>query len=209
VLTCRLIDRPIRPLFPEGFYNEVQIIATVISLDPEVDPDIASLLGASAALCIAGVPFQGPIGAARVGYVEGEYVLNPTGKQVKEESKLDLVVAGTREGVLMVESEAKCLPEDVMLGAVLFGHQQMQAAIDAIEKLAAEAGKPKWEWTPPADNTELKQSVAAQASAGHARGLQHRREAGPPGPRRRGQGCHPRRAVRRRVAALQPRRGRR
>jgi len=166
VLTCRLIDRPIRPLFPEGFYNEVQIIATVISLDPEVDPDIASLLGASAALCIAGVPFQGPIGAARVGYVEGEYVLNPTVKQVKEESKLDLVVAGTREGVLMVESEAKCLPEDVMLGAVLFGHQQLQAAIDAIEKLAAEAGKPKWEWTPPAANTELKQSVAAQASAG-------------------------------------------
>jgi polyribonucleotide nucleotidyltransferase len=166
VLTCRLIDRPIRPLFPEGFYNEVQIIATVISLDPEVDPDIASLLGASAALCIAGVPFQGPIGAARVGYVEGDYVLNPTVKQVKEESKLDLVVAGTREGVLMVESEAKCLPEDVMLGAVLFGHQQMQAAIDAIEKLAAEAGKPKWEWTPPAENTELKQSVAAQASAG-------------------------------------------
>ena len=166
VLTCRLIDRPIRPLFPEGFYNEVQIIATVISLDPEVDPDIASLLGASAALCIAGVPFQGPIGAARVGYVEGEYVLNPTVKQVKEESKLDLVVAGTREGVLMVESEAKCLPEDVMLGAVLFGHQQLQAAIDAIEKLAAEAGKPKWTWTAPVENTELKQAVAAQASAG-------------------------------------------
>ena len=166
VLTCRLIDRPIRPLFPEGFYNEVQIIATVISLDPEVDPDIASLLGASAALCIAGVPFQGPIGAARVGYVEGEYVLNPTVKQVKEESKLDLVVAGTREGVLMVESEAKCLPEEVMLGAVLFGHQQLQAAIDAIEKLAAAAGKPKWTWTAPVENTELKQAVAAQASAG-------------------------------------------
>jgi len=166
VLTCRLIDRPIRPLFPEGFYNEVQIIATVVSLDPEVDPDIASLLGASAALCIAGVPFQGPIGAARVGYIDGEYVLNPTVKQAKEESKLDLVVAGTREGVLMVESEAKCLPEDIMLGAVLFGHQQMQAAIDAIEQLAAAAGKPKWDWTPPAANTELKQAVAELASAG-------------------------------------------
>ena len=166
VLTSRLIDRPIRPLFPDGFYNEVQVVATVLSLDPEVDSDIPSLIGASAALCIAGLPFKGPIGAARVGYVNGQYVLNPTGKQVKEESQLDLVVAGTREGVLMVESEAKCLPEDVMLGAVLFGHQQMQTAIEAIEKLTAEAGKPKWEWAPPAANTALKQAVAQHASAG-------------------------------------------
>jgi polyribonucleotide nucleotidyltransferase len=166
VLTSRLIDRPIRPLFPDGFYNEVQVVATVLSLDPDVDSDIPSLLGASAALCIAGVPFKGPIGAARVGYVDGQYVLNPAGKQLKEESQLDLVVAGTREGVLMVESEAKCLPEDVMLGAVLYGHQQMQTAIEAIEKLAAEAGKPKWDWTPPPANTELKQAVAEHASSG-------------------------------------------
>jgi polyribonucleotide nucleotidyltransferase len=166
VLTSRLIDRPIRPLFPDGFYNEVQVVATVLSLDPEVDSDIPSLLGASAALCIAGLPFKGPVGAARVGYVNGEYVLNPAGKQLKEESQLDLVVAGTREGVLMVESEARCLPEDVMLGAVLFGHQQMQTAIEAIEKLTAEAGKPKWEWTPPAVNVELKHAVAEQATSG-------------------------------------------
>jgi polyribonucleotide nucleotidyltransferase len=166
VLTSRLIDRPIRPLFPDGFYNEVQVVATVLSLDPDVDSDIPSLLGASAALTIAGVPFKGPVGAARVGYVDGQYVLNPTGKQLKEESQLDLVVAGTREGVLMVESEAKCLPEDTMLGAVLFGHQQMQVAIGAIEKLAAEAGKPKWDWTPPAANNALKQAVAAAATAG-------------------------------------------
>ena len=166
VLTSRLIDRPIRPLFPDGFYNEVQVVATVLSLDPEVDSDIPSLLGASAALCIAGLPFKGPVGAARVGYVNGEYVLNPAGKQLKEESQLDLVVAGTREGVLMVESEAKCLPEDVMLGAVLFGHQQMQTAIEAIEKLAAEAGKPKWDWAAAPANTELKHAVAEQATGG-------------------------------------------
>ena len=166
VLTSRLIDRPIRPLFPDGFYNEVQVVATVLSVNPEVDTDIPAMLGASAALALSGVPFQGPIGAARVGYVSGEYVLNPTTTQTKSESALDLVVAGTREGVLMVESEANCLFEDVMLGAVLFGHQHMQAAIDAIEKLVAQAGKPKWEWSAPPANEALKAAVAAQAEAG-------------------------------------------
>jgi polyribonucleotide nucleotidyltransferase len=166
VLTSRLIDRPIRPLFPDGFYNEVQVVATVLSVNPEVDTDIPAMLGASAALALSGVPFQGPIGAARVGYVSGEYVLNPTTTQTKSESALDLVVAGTREGVLMVESEANCLSEDAMLGAVLFGHQHMQAAIDAIEKLVAQAGKPKWEWSAPPANEALKAAVAAQAEAG-------------------------------------------
>ncbi len=166
VLTSRLIDRPIRPLFPDGFYNEVQVIATVLSLNPEVDSDIPALLGASAALALSGSPFKGPIAAARIGYKDGKYLLNPSVTVTKTESELDLVVAGTREGVLMVESEAKCLPEDVMLGAVLFGHQQMQVAIDAINKLVAEAGKPKWDWTAPAVSNELKQAVAAQAEAG-------------------------------------------
>jgi len=166
VLTSRLIDRPIRPLFPDGFYNEVQVVATVLSMNPEVDTDIPAMLGASAALALAGVPFQGPIGAARVGYKDGTYLLNPTTTQTKTESDLDLVVAGTREGVLMVESQANCLPEDVMLGAVLFGHKEMQTAIDAIEKLVAEAGKPKWDWKAPPANQELKDAVAAQAAAG-------------------------------------------
>ncbi|MQY51076.1 polyribonucleotide nucleotidyltransferase [Rhodocyclus tenuis] len=144
-LTSRLIDRPLRPLFPEGFYNEVQVVATVMSLNPEIDPDIPALIGASAALAISGIPFNGPIGAARVGYLNGQYVLNPTLSQVKE-SQLDLVVAGTQSAVLMVESEAKELSEDVMLGAVVFGHEQMQAAINAINDLVEEAGKPEWEW---------------------------------------------------------------
>jgi polyribonucleotide nucleotidyltransferase len=166
VLTSRLIDRPIRPLFPDGFYNEVQVVATVLSLNPDVDSDIPALLGASAALTLAGLPFRGPIGAARVGYKDGQYLLNPTTTVTKTESDLDLVVAGTREGVLMVESQANCLPEEVMLGAVLYGHQQMQVAIDAIEKLVAEAGKPKWEWQAPEPDTALKAAVAAQAEAG-------------------------------------------
>jgi len=166
VLTSRLIDRPIRPLFPDGFYNEVQVVATVLSVNPEVDTDIPAMLGASAALALSGLPFQGPIGAARVGYKDGQYLLNPTTTQTKTESDLDLVVAGTREGVLMVESEANCLTEEVMLGAVLFGHKEMQAAIDAIDKLVAEAGKPKWDWQAPPANTELKDAVAAQAAAG-------------------------------------------
>src|SRR5437762_9163364 len=130
-LTSRLIDRPIRPLFPDGFYNEVQVVAQVLSCNPEVDPDIPALIGVSAALTLSGIPFKGPIGAARVGYVSGEYVLNPTATQLKE-SRLNLVVAGTEHAVLMVESEASELPEDVMLGSVVFGHQQMQAAIKAI-----------------------------------------------------------------------------
>ena len=153
-LTSRLIDRPIRPLFPDGFFNEIQIIATVISSNPEVDADIPAMLGASAALMLAGVPFNGPIGGARVGYIDGQYVLNPTQSELKN-SDLDLVVAGTDQAVLMVESEANVLPEDVMLGAVVFGHDQMQAAIDAINDLADEAGKEPWEWTPPESPTDL------------------------------------------------------
>jgi len=153
-LTSRLIDRPIRPLFPDGFYNEVQIIAMVLSLNPEVDPDIPAMIAASAALAISGVPFNGPIGAARVGYVDGQYVLNPTQSQLKQ-SALDLVVAGTETAVLMVESEAKELPEDVMLGSVVFGHEQMQAAIRAINELVEVAGKPEWDWQPPPANEAL------------------------------------------------------
>ena len=165
-LTSRLIDRPLRPLFPEGFYNEVQIVATVLSLDPEIDSDIPSLIGASAAVALSGIPFTSPIGAARVGYKGGQYLLNPTASQVKTESDLDLVVAGTQDAVLMVESEAKGLSEEVMLGAVLFGHQQMQTAIDAINKLAAEAGKPRWDWKPADENVALKQAIVAQAQSG-------------------------------------------
>jgi polyribonucleotide nucleotidyltransferase len=145
-LTCRLIDRPIRPLFPDGFYNEVQVIATVMSVDPEIDPDIPALIGASAAISLSGMPFDGPIAAARVGYVEGQYVLNPSKTELTTTSKLDLVVAGTEAAVLMVESEAKELPEDVMLGAVVFGHQQQQAVINLIHELVEEAGKPLWDW---------------------------------------------------------------
>ena len=154
VLTCRLIDRPCRPLFPKGFKNEVQIIATVVSLNPDVDPDIPALLGASAALAISGMPFAGPIAAARVGYKDGAYILNP-GVLVVAESDLELIVAGTSEAVLMVESEANVLPEDVMLGAVMFGHEQMQVAINAIKELAAEVGKPAWDWQAPAVDEEL------------------------------------------------------
>ena len=161
-LTSRLIDRPIRPLFPEGFTNDVQVVASVLSVNSEVDPDIASLIGASAALAISGMPFLGPIGAARVGYKDGRYILNPTATQLGE-SKLDLVVAGTVEGVLMVESEAHGLDEEVMLGAVMFGHEQMQTAIKAIKELAAEAGKPKWNWDIPLEIVDLKQAVATFA----------------------------------------------
>ena len=163
-LTSRLIDRPIRPLFPEGFINDVQVVATVISVNAEVDPDIASLIGASAALAISGMPFLGPIGAARVGYIDGKYVLNPTTAQLTT-SKLDLVVAGTSEGVLMVESEADGLNEEVMLGAVTFGHEQMQIAINAINELAAQAGKPKWSWVAPEPNKELQSAVSVFAEA--------------------------------------------
>lgn len=153
-LTSRLIDRPIRPLFPDGFYNEVQVICTVVSADPEVDPDIPAMLGASAALQISGIPFKGPIAGCRVGYINGQYVCNPHVSQMAD-SKLDLVVAGTSRAVLMVESEADRLPEDVMLGAVSFGHQQMQVAIETINSLVEEAGKPAWDWQPPAKNEAL------------------------------------------------------
>ncbi len=163
-LTSRLIDRPLRPLFPKGFTNEVQVIATVMSLNPDVDPDIPALLGASAALAISGIPFNGPIGAARVGYRDGEYLLNP-GLETLSGSALDLVVAGTSDAVLMVESEAKILPEDVMLGAVMFGHEKMQDAIRVIRELAAEAGKPAWDWQPPEADATLGEEVAKQAEA--------------------------------------------
>ena len=146
-LTSRLIDRPLRPLFPDGFYNEVQVVCTVVSLNPEIDPDIAALIGASAAMAISGVPFNGPIGAARVGYVDGQYVLNPTATQLKS-SKMDLVVAGTESAVLMVESEAQQLSEEVMLGGVVFGHDQGKIAIAAINRLVEKAGKPEWDWKP-------------------------------------------------------------
>ncbi len=157
-LTSRLIDRPIRPLFPDGFYNEVQIIVMVLSLNPEIDPDIPAMIAASAALAISGVPFNGPIGACRVGYANGEYILNPTVSQL-ETSEMNLVVAGTEAAVLMVESEARELSEEVMLGSVVFGHQQMQAAIKAINELVEVAGKPEWDWTPPAKNEALIEQV--------------------------------------------------
>ncbi len=154
ILTSRLIDRPIRPLFPDGFFNEVQVVATVMSSNNEVDSDIAAMIGASAALALSGIPFGGPIGAARVGYANGEYLLNPTLTELKT-SELNLVVAGTSQAVLMVESEAMELSEDVMLGAVVYGHQQMQAVINAINELADEAGKPLWDWQPPAKDEAL------------------------------------------------------
>ena len=163
-LTSRLIDRPIRPLFPDGFFNDVQVVATVLSVDPEIDSDIPSLIGASAALAISGIPFNGPIGAARVGYKDGKYLLNPPAKELSE-SALHLVVAGTEKAVLMVESEANGLSEEVMLGSVVFGHEQMQVAIRAIKELAAEVGKPRWTWEAPADNADLASAVALHAHA--------------------------------------------
>ncbi|VVD69550.1 polyribonucleotide nucleotidyltransferase [Pandoraea anhela] len=161
-LTSRLIDRPIRPLFPEGFYNEVQVVVQVVSLNPEVPADIPALIGASAALAISGLPFNGPVGAARVAYVDSQYVLNPSREQIAK-SKLDLVVAGTEQAVLMVESEAQELPEDVMLGAVVFGHEQMQTAINAIHDLVRDGGKPEWDWAPAAKNDALIAQVSELA----------------------------------------------
>jgi len=161
-LTSRLIDRPIRPLFPEGFYNEVQVVVQVVSLNPEVPADIPALIGASAALAISGLPFNGPVGAARVAYVDSQYVLNPSREQIAK-SKLDLVVAGTEQAVLMVESEAQELPEDVMLGAVVFGHEQMQTAINAIHELVRDGGKAEWEWAPAAKNDALISQVGELA----------------------------------------------
>jgi polyribonucleotide nucleotidyltransferase len=163
-LTSRLIDRPIRPLFPEGYLNEVQVIIHVLSVNPEIDPDIPSMIGASAALCVAGIPFNGPIGAARVGYANGQYILNPTTTQLKT-SQMDLVVAGTEHAVLMVESEAQQLSEEVMLGAVVYGHEQMKAVIDAIHALVEEGGKPEVEWAPAPKNEELIARVAQVAEA--------------------------------------------
>ncbi len=159
-LVCRLIDRPLRPLFPKGFLNEVQVIATVVSVDPQIDSDIPAMLGASAAVALTGAPFLGPIGAARVGYIDDKFVLNPSAAQLAT-SKLDLVVAGTSKAVLMVESSAQQLSETVMLDAVMFGHAQMQVAIEAIRELAAEAGKPVWDWQPPAGDPALAAAVAA------------------------------------------------
>ena len=164
ILTCRLIDRPVRPLFPKGFTNEVQIIATVVSLNPDVDPDIPALIGASAALAISGMPFAGPIGAAKVGYKNGSYILNP-GVAAVADSDLELVVAGTADAVLMVESEANILSEEVMLGAVVYGHEQMQIAINAINEMAAEVGKPAWDWTGPEADEELAAAVKEVAES--------------------------------------------
>ena len=163
-LTSRLIDRPIRPLFPEGYLNEVQVIIHVLSVNPEIDPDIPSMIGASAALAVSGIPFSGPIGAARVGYANGQYILNPTTTQLKT-SQMDLVVAGTETAVLMVESEAQQLSEEIMLGAVVYGHEQMKAVIDAIHALVEEGGKPEVEWTAPAKNETLIAQVAQLADA--------------------------------------------
>jgi len=164
ILTSRLIDRPIRPLFPDGFTNEVQVILTVMSVDPEIDPDVISMIGTSAALAISGVPFNGPLGAARVGYKDGQYLLNPTFSELKD-SQLDLVVAGTEKAVLMVESEAKELSEEIMLGSVVFGHEQSQVAINAIREFAKEVNTPAWDWQAPAENTDLINKVKEMGEA--------------------------------------------
>ncbi len=163
-LTSRLIDRPIRPLFPEGFYNEVHVVIHVLSLNPEVDADIAAMIGTSAALAISGIPFNGPIGAARVGYINGEYVLNP-GQTARKDSIMELVVAGTESAVLMVESEAQQLSEEIMLGAVVFGHEQGNIAINAIHELVRDAGKPMWDWQAPAKDEALIAKVSAIAES--------------------------------------------
>ncbi len=162
-LICRLIDRPIRPLFPKGFMNEVQVIATLMSSNPEIDGDIPALIGTSAALALSGMPFNGPIGAARVGYIDGNYVLNPTASQLQE-SALDLVVAGTESAVLMVESEAKLLSEDIMLGAVTFGHEASKAVVQAVRELAEEAGVDAWEWEAPVPDESIAEKVGAAAT---------------------------------------------
>lgn len=172
-LTSRLIDRPIRPLFPKGFGYEVQVIATVLSLNPEIDPDIPAMIGASAALSLSGLPFMGPLGAARVGYQDGAFLLNPTKTQLKN-SQLDMVVAGTEKAVLMVESEAKELPEDVMLGAVMFAHREMQTVIQAINEMAKEAGKPAWDWEPAPLNPVVQKRVKELCEADLARAYQIR-----------------------------------
>jgi polyribonucleotide nucleotidyltransferase len=163
-LIARLIDRPIRPLFPEGFTNEVQVIITVVSVNPEISPDIISLIGTSAALAIAGVPFSGPVGAARVGYVDGQYILNPLQSELPT-SQLDLVVSGTDSAVLMVESEADVLSEEVMLGAVVYGHEQMQTAVSAIKEFKTEVNTPLWDWSAPVKNADLVAKIAELSEA--------------------------------------------
>ena len=163
ILTCRLIDRPIRPLFPKGFSNEVQVVITVLSVDPEIDPDIISMIGTSAALALSGIPFNGPMAAVRVGYIDNEYILNPDATQLQESPLLDLVVAGTESAVLMVESEAKELSEEQMLGAVLFGHQQLKTAISAVSELVAEVNPEPWDWTAPETDTSVVDQVAQAA----------------------------------------------
>ena len=168
ILTCRLIDRPVRPLFPAGFMNEVQIIATVLSIDPEINSDIVAMIGTSAALEISGLPFAGPIGAARVGFVNGEYVLNPDRTVLAEQSQLNLVVAGTENAVLMVESEADNLSEEQMLGAVMFGHEASQAVINAVKELGQEAGKPKWDWAAEERDMSIADQVSSIAGEGVA-----------------------------------------
>jgi len=165
ILVCRLIDRPIRPLFPEGFYNEIQVVAQVLSLDPEISSDIPAIIGASAALSLSGVPFKGPVGAARVGYVNDQFILNPGPTQLLD-SSLDLVVAGTKQAVLMVESEAKELPEDVMLAAVMFGHEQSQAVINGINEFVREVNPVVWDWTPPAKDEVLVAKIKELANDG-------------------------------------------
>jgi polyribonucleotide nucleotidyltransferase len=173
ILTSRLIDRPLRPLFPEGFYNEVQVIIHVLSVNPEIDPDMPAMIGASAAMAISGIPFNGPVGAARVAYINDEYVLSPTATQLLD-SKMNLVVAGTQAAVLMVESEALQLSEEVMLGGVVFGHTHMQVAIDAINDLVRDAGKPEWNWQPAARDESFIASVKALAQDGLAAAYQVR-----------------------------------
>ena len=163
ILTCRLIDRPIRPLFPKGFSHDVQIIITVLSVDPEINPDTLAIVGASAALELSGIPFNGPVGAARVGVIDGNYVLNPT-KTELDDSNLDLVVAGTESAVLMVESEAKILSEEKMLGAVLYGHEQMQTAITAIKELGEEAQVTPWDWQSQESDSSVADKVEASAA---------------------------------------------
>ena len=171
-LVSRLIDRPLRPLFPEGFKQEVQVVATVLSVDPHEQTDIPAILGASAALAVSGIPFNGPVGAARVGYKDGQYLLNPTFKDL-ETSQLNLVVAGTQEAVIMVESEADQLSEAVMLGAVMYGHEQMQVAIRAIQELAAEAGGTRWDWQPHVKDESLEKRVTEIAQGGIRNRLSH------------------------------------
>ncbi len=177
-LTSRLIDRPIRPLFPKGFRNEVQVLCTVLSTCKTSDPDIAAMIGTSAALAVSGIPFDGPIGAARVGFTADKgYILNPDYAQLRE-SALDMVVAGTADAVLMVESEAQELTEDQMLGAVLFAHQEMQVVVKAVQELAAEAGKPRWEWYAGGGKRRTGREAARAVLPRDRRGLPHHREAG-------------------------------